>query len=315
MGLITVSGEPGSRYEEAARLASQRLHFELITQAWLERRLGEAYPEGIPPATAWPHLATSILARLATEHHLVLTVDGAEFLFPSLDGVLRARLVESPARRVGALMIDRRLDRSSARELFKQLEKETRARRRAQTGRATAPETQYDVTLNADSLSSDQIAEMICHAACTKGVAEEGLLPFSSEAPLQFYARLCLARHGIAAPGVATLRRRQFNHSSEEIFANLLDFYRIAWDYEPRSFPVRWDDGKVIEAFTPDFYLPEFDLYIELTTMKQSLVTRKNRKVKLLRSIYPDINIQVFYQKDFQNLIFKYGLSERPVPA
>ena len=106
------------------------------------------------------------------------------------------------------------------------------------------------------------------------------------------------------------------------MFANLLDFYRIAWEYEPRSFPVQWDkDGNVLEAFTPDFYLPEFDLYVELTTMKQSLVTRKNRKVKLLRAIYPHLNIQVFYQKDFENLIFKYGLPngrprhEQPEPG
>ena len=73
--------------------------------------------------------------------------------------------------------------------------------------------------------------------------------------------------------------------------------------------------GGVLEAFTPDFYLQEFDLYVELTTMKQSLVTRKNRKVRLLRELYPHLNIQVFYQKDFENLIFKYGLAAREVPA
>jgi hypoxanthine phosphoribosyltransferase len=100
------------------------------------------------------------------------------------------------------------------------------------------------------------------------------------------------------------------------MFANLLDFYRIAWEYEPRSFPIQYDpDGKPLEFFTPDFFLPEFDAYIELTTMKQAHVTRKNRKVRLLRELYPGINIQVFYQKDFENLIFKYGLAERPVEA
>ncbi len=99
---------------------------------------------------------------------------------------------------------------------------------------------------------------------------------------------------------------------SEEVFANLLDFYRIAWDYEPRSFPLQWDkDGKVSEAFTPDFYLPEFDLYVELTTMKQANVTKKNRKIRLLRAIYPHVNIQVFYQKDVQDLVMKYRLPER----
>ena len=94
---------------------------------------------------------------------------------------------------------------------------------------------------------------------------------------------------------------------------------RICWTsitssgkYEPRSFPLQWDkSGKVIEAFTPDFYLPEMDLYVELTTMKQALVTKKNRKIKHLRAIYPHVNIQVFYQKDFQDLVMKYGLSER----
>ena len=133
---------------------------------------------------------------------------------------------------------------------------------------------------------------------------------------LQFQMRLRLARFGIVPPGKSLCARRCSPIASEEMFANLLDFYRIAWEYEPRSFPVKCDqDGNALEAFTPDFYLPEFDLYVELTTMKQSLVTRKNRKVRLLRELYPHLNIQVFYQKDFENLIFKYGLAERPVPA
>jgi hypothetical protein len=128
--------------------------------------------------------------------------------------------------------------------------------------------------------------------------------------------RFRLARYGFVPPANITLRKKIFANQSEEMFANLLDFYRIAWEYEPRSFPVQYDaDGRVLESFTPDFYLPEFDLYLELTTMKQSLVTKKNRKVRLLRELYPKLNIQVFYQKDFENLIFKYGLADRPVEA
>ena len=114
-------------------------------------------------------------------------------------------------------------------------------------------------------------------------------------------------------PGAVRLPGKNFAHQSEQVFANLLDFYRIAWEYEPRNFPVQWDaEGRISESFTPDFYLPEFDLYVELTTMKQSLVTRKNRKIRLLRELYPHLNVQIFYQKDFENLIFKYGLAERP---
>ena len=91
-----------------------------------------------------------------------------------------------------------------------------------------------------------------------------------------------------------------------------MDFYRIEWEYEPRTFPIEWNEqGVVVEAFTPDFYLPELDLYVELTTMKQSLVTRKNRKAKRLRDLHPEVNIRVFYQKDVGDLIFKLGAPYR----
>ena len=165
-------------------------------------------------------------------------------------------------------------------------------------------------------LSSDQMADLIAAATRSMGLEERGFLSPAAEAQLQFQVRLKLARYGIVPPAKVTLRRKIFANQSEEMFANLLDFYRIAWEYEPRSFPIQYGrDGAVLEAFTPDFFLPEFDLYVELTTMKQSLVTRKNRKVRLLRELYPHVNIQVFYQKDFENLIFKYGLAERPVEA
>ena len=145
-------------------------------------------------------------------------------------------------------------------------------------------------------------------------MAGHGKLSGTAEAQLQFQARLQLAKFGIAPAGKAALTRKVFSHPSEELFAKLLDFYRITWEYEPKSFPLQWDkDGRVTEAFTPDFYLPEFDLYVELTTMKQALVTKKNRKVKLLKAIYPHVNIQVFYQRDFQDLIFKYGIEGREV--
>lgn len=103
-----------------------------------------------------------------------------------------------------------------------------------------------------------------------------------------------------------------FSHPSEKICAEILDFYKIPWRYEPRTFPIEWDKkGKVLQSFTPDFYLPEQDLYIELTTMSQKLVTKKNRKVRRLRELYPEINIKIFYQRDFRNLLFKYGLQPR----
>src|SRR5436190_16428299 len=101
--------------------------------------------------------------------------------------------------------------------------------------------------------------------------------------------------------------RVEFAHPSEQEFARFLDYYRIRWIYEPVSFPIAWEGERVAEMFTPDFYLPEHDLYLELTTMKQSLVTPKNRKVRLLRELYPDVNVRLLYRKDYQQLLAKAG--------
>jgi hypothetical protein len=105
----------------------------------------------------------------------------------------------------------------------------------------------------------------------------------------------------------------RFAHASERQFARLLDFYQIEWEYEPRSFDLEKDsDGTVTQRFTPDFYLPAYDLYIEITTMNQKLVTKKNRKVRRLKELYPEINCKIFYQRDYLSLVTKYGLEDRP---
>ena len=106
------------------------------------------------------------------------------------------------------------------------------------------------------------------------------------------------------------LDKIEFAHASERVAAEILDYYRIDWDYEPTTFPLEWDGaGNVIVSFTPDFYLPEFDLYIELTTMSQKLVTKKNRKVRRLKELHPEVNIKVFYQKDFRALLARFGVA------
>ena len=109
----------------------------------------------------------------------------------------------------------------------------------------------------------------------------------------------------------------RFSHPAEEAFARVLDFYAIEWAYEPTTFPLEWDEeGHVLTAFSPDFYLVEDELYIELTTMKQKLVTQKNRKLRLLRALYPDVKCKLMYRRDVENLAVKYGLFEDgPMPS
>ena len=100
----------------------------------------------------------------------------------------------------------------------------------------------------------------------------------------------------------------RFAHQSEAELARILDYYGIEWRYEPDVFPISWNaGGAVTESFAPDFYLPEIDLYIELTTLKQSLVRKKNRKLRYLRQLYPELRIKLFYARDFRALMVKYG--------
>jgi hypoxanthine phosphoribosyltransferase len=215
-------------------------------------------------------------------------------------------------RRIGNIMLDDGLERGPARQQLALREKAAATARRARFGRATAAPETFDVIVNAESMDGEHLARYVSLALEVKAIREYGRLSKAAEAQQQFQLRFQLSKEGIHPKGRADLRRAQFSHPSEEIFANLLDFYRIDWEYEPKSFPIAWDEqGRVLESFTPDFYLPESNRYVELTTMKQSLVTKKNRKIRLLREIYPHIQIQVFYQKDLQDLIFKYGLVEQ----
>ena len=101
----------------------------------------------------------------------------------------------------------------------------------------------------------------------------------------------------------------RFAHNSERQFAKLLDFYAIAWEYEPRTFTLEHDrDGRPVQAFAPDFYLPAYDLYIEITTLNQKLVTKKNRKARLVQELYEGVRVRVLYQRDYLHLLVKYGL-------
>lgn len=105
--------------------------------------------------------------------------------------------------------------------------------------------------------------------------------------------------------------RPQFAHQIEEVFARILDYYHIRWEYEPRTFDLVWDeDGNVTIAFSPDFYLPDQDLYVELTTLRPKLMRQKNAKLRLMAEIYPDVSVKLFRRKDLRDMMIKYGMDD-----
>ncbi|MGA2036381.1 MAG: hypothetical protein ABSH04_02210 [Acidimicrobiales bacterium] len=114
----------------------------------------------------------------------------------------------------------------------------------------------------------------------------------------------------------ADVQKVQFAHDSERQFAELLDFYDVRWEYEPVEFVLDWHaDGTPKSAFRPDFYLPEHGCFVELTTLNQRLVTRKNAKVRRLRELHPEVEVKLLYQRDYLALLSKHGLSQPSSPA
>jgi hypothetical protein len=104
------------------------------------------------------------------------------------------------------------------------------------------------------------------------------------------------------------MTRIVFAHESEAALARIFDFYRIAWQYEPRTFPITWDArGKPVAFFTPDFYLPEYNLYIEMTVAKPSLNTRKNRKIRLMAEHHPNVRVKLFTKRDVERIFARLG--------
>ncbi len=112
------------------------------------------------------------------------------------------------------------------------------------------------------------------------------------------------------APGLdpGPVARPNFAHASEAEMARILDFYQVRWEYEPHVFPVVWNlEGAVVESFAPDFWLPDLGLYLEMTTLRQKLVRKKNRKLRRVLELYPDLRVTLFYARDFRALMLKFG--------
>jgi len=118
-----------------------------------------------------------------------------------------------------------------------------------------------------------------------------------------------------ARAGIITVAGIDFHHESEAEFARLLNYYGIEWLYEPHQFPLQWRDDRPIEMFSPDFYLVEYDFYIELTTMRQALVRKKNRKLRLLRALYPELNVKLLYRRDYHRLLERFGMKPEDTDA
>jgi cytidylate kinase len=320
LSIITLSYQYGSQGKTVAEEVAAQLGYTVVTPEEVNGIIRERYqldysltgelgqtPRKEHATKLFANLISAILTDMAVFKDILVLECGGQFIFRTFPNALHVRIVAPRDIRAHNIMHGRGISFEQALRDMEEHDLGHARFLRSSFRRPSETPERYDLVVSTGGLNVAQAVELVLAAVRVKKLSDFGMV--SSErierAKLRNQIRLVRAVTSLTLDKTESLG--QFAHPSELIFARLLDFYKIRWAYEPRTFPLRHDEnGNIVEAFSPDFYLPDSDLYVELTTMKQSLVTKKNRKVRLLKELYPDIQIHLIYQKDFEDLIFKY---------
>jgi cytidylate kinase len=230
---------------------------------------------------------------LATKNSIVLMGRGGHFLFKNHPKAFHVRIQAPLEQRLSWVQRVYRMDEKAALRLVQEKDRHKKRFIREIFDQSWADVEMFDLVLNTGKISPAKATKLIVHA-------------FNSR---KKDAALTEIKAATSQGKEIFLDQARFMHPSEAEFAKVLDFYKILWEYEPRTFALEWDkEGNITEAFSPDFYLPDFDIYIELTTQKQKLVWKKNSKLHRLRELYPDINAKIVYGKDYLVLLKKLAI-------
>ncbi len=310
MGVITIARQAETGGESIAAQIARELGLTLVDRPVLERlardhglteeELDESDEERKtrrPSADVHVDYTQALLLDLAEREDLVIVGRGGQFLFRDCPWSLHVKLVAGLDARIASLQRVQTLTAAEAEKVLADADRQRSEWVRQAYGAAWDDPIHYDLVLRTDRLGIADAVLVIRTAAEAREV-------------LGHFEEIATWIEQRTDAAVADTGRPQgFVHPSEAEVARVLDFYRIRWQYEPRSFPLAWNTaGQVTEAFRPDFYLPDLNFYLELTTLKQSLVTDKNRKIRKFRELYPDVQLKVFYGRDFRSLLQKYGL-------
>ncbi|MDD3930898.1 MAG: cytidylate kinase-like family protein [Clostridiaceae bacterium] len=315
MAVITLSRQMASFGDEIAESVAEKLGWTLITRDTVLNRcfkpivskqtyqlLQESarfFLNMSEDGQTYRSILVDSVKSLTRESNAVCVGFGSQIIFADCPGAIHLR-IEAPE----SVRISRVLESYHVAE--------TDAMRILQT--ADRKHKRFVSILFSTDLSNNSLYDMIINTAnmsIESSVAS--ILALQKEHEIHRRHEEVLENHMASHPDRPLIiqnkpNEKVFKNESEEEFARILDMYQIDWVYEPRTFPIEWDaEGNVTLAFSPDFYLPRFNTYLELTTMNQKYVTQKNKKAKRLQELYPGVNVKIVYKKDFESLIQRFS--------
>lgn len=295
---VTISREIESLGDEVASRLARVLGYELINRDRWEALLQESSLSPDPPEEEeerekWMKAVSNLLARMAEKRAFVLLGRGGQKLLAHCPNAFHLLVVAPVPLRVHRIMKRYHQDEVTASRILAEQDRQRERFLLRYFGVDWRNPLHYHFVLNTAFYDVEESCQLVLEAMRRTRVTPTGHQ--ESFFPADEFSR---------KPVV-------FSHPSEEEFARILDFYGIRWLYEPRTFPLEWDsEGNVIEAFAPDFYLPDFDLFVEITTQKQRLTWRKNRKIRKLKELYPEVKIKVIYARDYAHILRKFNLED-----
>lgn len=306
MAIITISRQNGSLGDEIADAIASRLGTIVISRKYaLDNFFGEINPGtldrlnesakffemNLPGSDrTYSDILVERIRTLASESKdkdLIILGMGGSVLLAGFPGAVHIRVTASETTRINTVARKYRITNEEAAEVLNIADRKHKKFVKTLYDKdITAPE-QFDLILNTDRLSVDECADAVIELARKHDL------------------RVRLTESNVSSKTIDHQTRNiTFKNETEEEFARILNLYNIEWLYEPKTFPVEWDaEGNVTMAISPDFYLPRFNLYLELTTMDQRYVTKKNKKMRLVKELYPGTNIRIVYKKDFNELV------------
>ena len=306
MAIITISRQNGSLGDEIADALASRLGTTVISRKYaLDNFFGEINPgtldrlnesakffeATLPGSTrTYADILVERIRALASESKdkdLIILGMGGSVLLSGFPGALHVRVTASETTRLNTIARKYHITTDEASEVLTIADRKHRKFVRTVYGKDITSPEQFDLILNTDRLSVDECVDAVVELARKHDLR----------------VRLSESNENSGTIDHQT-RNTAFKNETEEEFARILSMYNIEWLYEPKTFPVEWDaEGNVTMAISPDFYLPRFNLYLELTTMDQRYVTKKNKKMRLVKELYPGTNIRIVYKKDFNELV------------